>query len=202
MKKCFLLNLTNILKVFGCACYPLLRPCNQHKFDFHSSLCLFLGYNDKQRGYICLTSTGKMVISRNVLFNESLFPFFLPNNPFIHNGTSTDIFVSSTAPITIVSSSHESTSVAITTSPRLSVSPLPLVSSPTTTISPPPVPTTNALPMLTHAKTGIFKPKLFHTSVLMIFLNHLLINKLWLNLIGFVPCNLSMMLSYKTTLGH
>ena len=37
---------------------------------------------------------------------------------------------------------------------------------------------------------------------LMIFLNHLLINKLWLTLIGFVPCNLIMMLSYKTTPGH
>lgn len=32
----------NFLKVFGCACYPLLRPYNQHKFDFRSSLCLLI----------------------------------------------------------------------------------------------------------------------------------------------------------------
>ena len=34
------------LRIFGCACYPLLRPYNQHKFDFKSSLCLFLVYNN------------------------------------------------------------------------------------------------------------------------------------------------------------
>ena len=32
----------NFLNVFGCACYPLLRPYNQYKFDFRSSLFLFL----------------------------------------------------------------------------------------------------------------------------------------------------------------
>ena len=33
------------LKTFGCACYPLLRPYNQHKLDFKSTCCLFLGYS-------------------------------------------------------------------------------------------------------------------------------------------------------------
>ncbi|KAL5827956.1 hypothetical protein ACOSQ3_019798 [Xanthoceras sorbifolium] len=31
-------------KVFGCACFLLLRPFNQHKFDFHSLKCIFIGY--------------------------------------------------------------------------------------------------------------------------------------------------------------
>ena len=42
----------NFLKVFGWVCYPLLRPYNQHKFDFCSSLCLFLGNSTRNKGYI------------------------------------------------------------------------------------------------------------------------------------------------------
>ena len=41
-----------IFKVFGCACFPLLRPYNRNKFDFHSQQCLFLGYSVTNKGYI------------------------------------------------------------------------------------------------------------------------------------------------------
>ena len=68
----------NFLCIFGCACYTLLRPYNQHKFDFKLSLCLFLGYNNNNthKGYVCLTPSGKTIISRHVIFIEYLFPFF------------------------------------------------------------------------------------------------------------------------------
>lgn len=35
----------DFLRIFGCACYPLLRPYNQYKLDFHSKKCLFIGYS-------------------------------------------------------------------------------------------------------------------------------------------------------------
>lgn len=62
-------------KVFGCLCFPLLRPYNAHKLDFRSSHCTFLGYGTKQKGYKCLTSEGKIIMSRHVTFNERGFPF-------------------------------------------------------------------------------------------------------------------------------
>ena len=65
------------LRVLGCACYPYLRPYAQNKFDPKSLLCVFLGYTEKHKGYWCLhPPTGRVYISRHVLFDESRFPFF------------------------------------------------------------------------------------------------------------------------------
>ncbi|MCH80898.1 retrovirus-related Pol polyprotein from transposon TNT 1-94, partial [Trifolium medium] len=65
----------NFLKIFGCACFPLLRPYTAHKFDFRSHECLFLGYSTSHKGYKCLSPTGRLYISKDVLFNESRFPY-------------------------------------------------------------------------------------------------------------------------------
>ena len=63
------------LRVFGCKCYPSLRPYMQNKFDPKSLSCVFLGYNEKYKGYRCLyPPTGKIFISRHVLFDENSFP--------------------------------------------------------------------------------------------------------------------------------
>ena len=69
-------------KVVGCACYPLLRPYNHHKFEYHASICLFLGYDSKHKWYLCLLPSSKTIISRHVIFNETIFSFSLTNNPF------------------------------------------------------------------------------------------------------------------------
>lgn len=65
----------SFLKVFGCSCFPCLRPYQSYKFKFHSTKCVFLGYNEFFKGYKCLSSIGKIYISRHVVFNEKEFPF-------------------------------------------------------------------------------------------------------------------------------
>jgi hypothetical protein len=61
------------LKVFGCKCYPLLRPLGLHKLEFRSKPCIFLGYC--HAGYKCLDPlTNKVYLSRHVVFDELTFP--------------------------------------------------------------------------------------------------------------------------------
>lgn len=64
------------MRVFGCACWPHLRPYNKHKLEFRSKRCVFLGYSTLHKGYKCLdVSTGRVYISRDVIFDENIFPF-------------------------------------------------------------------------------------------------------------------------------
>jgi hypothetical protein len=64
------------LQTFGCACCPNLRPYNKQKLAFHSKRCVFLGYSPIHKGVKCLdVSIGRIYISRDVVFNEIVFPF-------------------------------------------------------------------------------------------------------------------------------
>ena len=64
------------LRVFGCACWPNLRPYNKWKLMFRSTKCVFLVYSSQHKGVKCLeVSTGRVYISRDVVFNETQFPF-------------------------------------------------------------------------------------------------------------------------------
>lgn len=63
------------LKPFGCACYPCLRPYNNHKFKFRSKKCVFLGVAAQQKGFKCLSDSGRVFVSQHVTFDTSLFPF-------------------------------------------------------------------------------------------------------------------------------
>lgn len=67
------------LRVFGCTCFPWLRPYAQHKLDARSIPCVFLGYSITQNAYLCLhRQTGRIYTSRHVQFDESSFPFQTP----------------------------------------------------------------------------------------------------------------------------
>ena len=64
------------LKVFGCLCYPWLRPYTFHKLEPHSKPCVFFGYFLTQSAYLCYDpSTSKHFVSKHVRFIESIFPF-------------------------------------------------------------------------------------------------------------------------------
>jgi histone deacetylase 1/2 len=70
------------LKVFGCACWPHTRPYNNHKLEFRSKKCMFLGYSSLHKGYKCLrVPSNRVFISRDVIFDETVFPFLaLPSS--------------------------------------------------------------------------------------------------------------------------
>jgi histone deacetylase 1/2 len=71
----------NFMRVFGCACWPNLRPYNKHKFDYRSKTCIFIGYSLSHQGYKCLDlSTGKIFVSRHVIFDELFFPYKSPQS--------------------------------------------------------------------------------------------------------------------------
>lgn len=64
------------LPTFGCACWPNLRPYNSHKLQFRSKQCVFLGFSNLHKGFKCLdVSTGRVYVSRDVTFDEQVFPF-------------------------------------------------------------------------------------------------------------------------------
>lgn len=77
------------LKIFGCLSYPHLRPFNSHKIQFRSSPCVFLGYSPRHKEYQCLHSSGKIYISRHVIFYETQFPFKDKTHTFYSSTSST-----------------------------------------------------------------------------------------------------------------
>lgn len=63
------------LIVFGCSCFSHRRPYSRHKFEFHSTPSAFIGYSTKFKCYKCVSNTGKIIYTRNVLFDKTSLPF-------------------------------------------------------------------------------------------------------------------------------
>ncbi|KAK0605174.1 hypothetical protein LWI29_023729 [Acer saccharum] len=69
------------LRIFGCLCYPWVKPYNSHKLEPRSRACIFLGYSLTQSAYNCLDlETDRMFVSRHVNFVESVFPYHTLHN--------------------------------------------------------------------------------------------------------------------------
>ena len=86
------------LRVFGCLCFPWLRPYTRNKLDARSQRCVFLGYSTSQSAYFCYHQlTGRMYVSRHVQFDETSFPF-----RDVQTHPSDDVVPSRESPITTV----------------------------------------------------------------------------------------------------
>ena len=139
----------------------MLRPYNQHKFDFTSSLCLCLGYDPHRKGYLCLTDSDKTIFSWHVIFNEYIFPYSMPDTPFKLSDTTYIEPHPSPSPFTVVSISpassfHDNHTESLPMLPSASS-----YSSPSPTSTPMEAPNLNIHPMITRAKDDIYKPKVF-----------------------------------------
>jgi hypothetical protein len=70
------------LRVFECACYPNTTATDPHKLAPCSTLCVFLGYSPDHKGYRCFDlSSRRVLISRHVVFDESVFPYSSTTTP-------------------------------------------------------------------------------------------------------------------------
>ncbi|KAA8546621.1 hypothetical protein F0562_002640 [Nyssa sinensis] len=66
-------------RVLGSLCFPYLGAYRSNKLEPKSLPCVFLGYSTKHKGYKCLyPPTGRVYVSRHVVFDESLLPYSKP----------------------------------------------------------------------------------------------------------------------------
>jgi hypothetical protein len=62
-------------KVYGCAYWPHLHAYNNHKLEFRSKKCVFLGYCSLHKGYKYLhVPSSRVYISRDAFSMRMLFP--------------------------------------------------------------------------------------------------------------------------------
>ncbi|CAN1291668.1 Retrovirus-related Pol polyprotein from transposon RE2, partial [Linum perenne] len=160
------------LRIFGCLCYPWLRPYSSSKIDPRSRPCLFLGYSHQQSAYKCLDPVTKRIfLSRHVVFVEDKFPGFITN---MHAGPNIlETLIHATTPsIALLPKSVVPTSDANPPAPTLALDTSSSNPADVTSLRRDPSPMASqpaglqeALPlarqhsMVTRARNNIFKPK-------------------------------------------
>ncbi|GAU26016.1 hypothetical protein TSUD_64040 [Trifolium subterraneum] len=147
------------LKVFGCLCFPHLRPYNKHKLQYRSSPCIYLGVSPQHKGHKCLDANGKIYVSKDVTFHESNFPYttLFPIVPSDPNQQS--------SPLTVEQINSLISQPITSSQPTQPDIPLPSHLVKTTSISTPSISHHNDHSMVTRGKTGNLKPKTFTASI-------------------------------------
>ncbi|KAJ8765425.1 hypothetical protein K2173_013183 [Erythroxylum novogranatense] len=117
---------------FGCSVFPLLRPYNNHKFNFRTTECVYLGQSPFHSAYRCLDSkTGRVYLAKHVRFHTQTFPY--ANRPTISSlepqADPTWLTVTCTLPASHGPSSGTSFSSTSTPSPSPFLSNTPMQSS-------------------------------------------------------------------------
>jgi histone deacetylase 1/2 len=180
----------HFLKVFGCSCFPLMRPYNKNKLQPRSEKCVFLGYSSNHKGCKCLSKSGRIYVSKDVLFNEDSFPYnalFCSTKPISPSSAiippiflkPTSLPASSTtdhveplptriSPDSVpLPSAYPSTTVAASQDREPSASSsLPATIPSQTSDTLPSVGPSNVHPMVTRSKNGIIKPRVNPTLLL------------------------------------
>lgn len=117
------------LKIFGCLCFPWLRPYRSHKLETRSTQCVFLGYSLTQSAYLCFEPLSKrLYVSRHVRFVESNFPFLSLMNSQLSPHTSNQSWF---PPVSVVPTSTPSSTSQPPQPTSSDQTPSPLSSSPT-----------------------------------------------------------------------
>ena len=162
------------LRTSGCQCYPWLVPYRTNKLQPKSQPCVFLEYSLTQHAFKCLDlHTGKLYLSRHVIFDEHLFPFknAPPHVQVLVPATSPRIFSSpSPMPPIRLATSYGSPHTPPTPETLATFKPIsdPSMTSLTTLQSSPnivsslpavPTPPRRTHPMVTRAQNNIFCPK-------------------------------------------
>ncbi|PKU84173.1 Retrovirus-related Pol polyprotein from transposon TNT 1-94 [Dendrobium catenatum] len=164
------------LRIFGCACYPLIPSSQRHKLQQTADCCVLLGYSDTYKGYKCLNiNTNKTILSRHVKFDEHYFPYH-------SNNSDIPVQESTISPLLLTPSSVHSQPSVVNSPPTAAAQHNAVSSTPTQT-QPSRVSATNSQsaslqnnapvqqpshPMVTRFRTGSLKPtvrlNLLHTN--------------------------------------
>ncbi|KAL4353494.1 hypothetical protein GQ457_06G023630 [Hibiscus cannabinus] len=135
------------LKTFGCMCFVATLKSSRDKFTGRALPGVFIGYASGVKGYkVYVLQTRSIVISRNVVFHEDVFPFHstasldtlidhfpnlvLPHNICDRSCESSALEESTSVPLTVPVSPSESTfglndSISVPSEPVASAEPVP-----------------------------------------------------------------------------
>ncbi len=168
----------SLLKVFGCACWPNLRPYNSNKLQPCSFRCVFLGYSPIHKGYKCLhISLGRVYIPRDVVFEDKIFSFNIGPPPTVPATTSLHGLPLLTVPIISPSPQPNPNSPPQNPqNPPSSPNSIDTIALPNPFSSPPFLPISSHQ-MVTRSKAHITKPKVFHDGTVRYPLPHALLTE-------------------------